>query len=189
MMTAKFLDQVLILIVSALMYFASFAFQVNMMKEFDLLPMASMLFIPASIKFIALLVGGFAGLAGLAIGSILVEVYILAIDLSFVSKSVHILAWLILPYICLLAYIQRYKLKGDLGNLNGYHVILMAVVMSFVSSLGTQLVSHGIYDDSYPLLKGVWSMMIGDISGIFLVFGVGIGLRRLFNQLVRNKIN
>ena len=49
--------------------------QVKVLGDFDFLPMVSILFIPAGVKFLAMLVGRGAGVFGVLVGVELVNLY------------------------------------------------------------------------------------------------------------------
>lgn len=66
-------------------YFCFFWLQVNGLQEFNLSPMASILFLPAGVKFLAMLVGGLWGVLGIAVGKIWVEQY-LGNDISLTGE-------------------------------------------------------------------------------------------------------
>ncbi len=57
----------------AALYFLLYQVQVKVLSDFDFLPMASILFIPAGIKFLAMVVGQAPGVVGIALGFALVE--------------------------------------------------------------------------------------------------------------------
>ena len=178
MTAAKFYESLIAAAFFAFAYFLTFLVQINVLKDFDFLPMASILFIPAGIKFVALLVGGGAGVVGLTIGWIFVEQH-LGSEFELGTALSHTFVWLLLPYICMTGYLKKYHLKSNLENLTAYHVLVLAMILSFVSSLGTQLLFVGLPDINYPLLKGIWSMSLGDFSGILVSLGLVLVVRRV----------
>ena len=161
----------------AVLYFLLFQVQVEVLSDFDFLPMASILFIPAGIKFLALVVG-------VALGFALVEINA-GKTLDLTAFLTHVLLWLVLPYALLRGYLAKSDLKNDLTALTTYQLFVMAVIVSFTSSLGIQLYFFGLYDPQYPVLKGVWSMTIGDLSGIFLLLAFVVAMRRVFARRTR----
>jgi len=52
----------------AVLYFLLYQVQVKVLSDFDFLPMASIFFIPAGIKFLAMVVGQGPGVVGIALG-------------------------------------------------------------------------------------------------------------------------
>jgi hypothetical protein len=176
-----FLSGLLLAISFAVAYFSLFWVQVNVLGEFDFLPMVSILFLPAGIKFLAMLVGRHWGLIGIAGGKLLVDRYFGSVS-SFTTEFPHLLVWLVIPYICLLTYLKQTNLSQKLDRLTAYHLVVVALLTSFVSSLGTQYYFFGLPEPSYPLLKAIWSMTIGDFSGILVTLGVVIFVRRFVKR-------
>jgi hypothetical protein len=163
----------------AVLYFLLYQVQVKVLSDFDFLPMASILFIPAGIKFLAMVVGQGPGVVGIALGFALVEINA-GKTLDLTAFLTHVLLWLVLPYALLRGYLAKSDLKNDLTALTTYQPFVMGVIVSLTSSLGTQLYFFGLHDPQYPVLKGVWSMTIGDLSGIFLSLAFVVAMRRVF---------
>ena len=163
----------------AALYFLLYQVQVKVLSDFDFLPMASILFIPAGIKFLAMVVGQGSGVLGIALGFALVEINA-GKTLEVTAFLTHVLLWLGLPYALLRGYLVKADLKNDLTTLTTYQLFVMAVIVSLTSSLGTQLYFFGLHDPQYPVLRGIWSMTIGDLSGIFLSLACVVAMRRVF---------
>ncbi|MEK9689855.1 MAG: hypothetical protein VW276_09550 [Burkholderiaceae bacterium] len=168
----------------AVLYFLLYQVQVKVLSDFDFLPMASILFIPAGIKFLAMVVGQGPGVVGIALGFALVEINA-GKTLDLTAFLTHVLLWLVLPYALLRGYLAKSDLKNDLTALTTYQPFVMGVIVSLTSSLGTQLYFFGLHDPQYPVLKGVWSMTIGDLSGIFLSLAFVVAMRRVFARRTR----
>ncbi len=168
----------------AALYFLLYQVQVKVLSDFDFLPMASILFIPAGIKFLAMVVGQAPGVVGIALGFALLEINA-GKTLDLTAFLTHVLLWLVLPYALLRGYLAKNDLKNDLTALTTYQLFVMAVIVSLTSSLGTQLYFFGLHDPQYPVLKGVWSMTIGDLSGIFLSLAFVVAMRRVFARRTR----
>ena len=182
--------------VFAASYFSLFWVQVNVLGEFDFLPMASILFLPAGVKFIAMLVGRHWGVVGIALGKVLVDIYSGSVsDLSeqiphlLVWQIPHLLVWLVAPYACMLIFLKQKDLSQTLDGLTTFDLVVLALIVSLVSSLGTQLYFFGMHEPGYPLLKGVWSMTLGDISGILFSLGAVIFIRRLLTSFADRQTN
>jgi len=182
--------------VFAASYFSLFWVQVNVLGEFDFLPMASILFLPAGVKFIAMLVGLHWGVVGIALGKVLVDIYSGSVsDLSeqiphlLVWQIPHLLVWLVAPYACMLIFLKQKDLSQTLDGLTTFDLVVLALIVSLVSSLGTQLYFFGMHEPGYPLLKGVWSMTLGDISGILFSLGAVIFIRRLLTSFADRQTN
>jgi hypothetical protein len=172
------IERVILTAVFALAYFSLFWVQVNVLGEFDFLPMASILFLPAGIKFLAMLVGRHWGVVGIALGKFLVDTYF-GYPGNAMDAATHIVLWLVLPYVCLLAYLVKKDTKQTLDDITTYDLIVLALIVSLTSSLGTQFYFFGMHEPGYPMLKAVWSMTIGDFSGVLVALGLVIVVRRL----------
>ena len=168
----------------AALYFLLYQVQVKVLSDFDFLPMASILFIPAGIKFLAMVVGQGPGVVGIALGFALVEINA-GKTLDLTAFLTHVLLWLVLPYALLRGYLAKSDLKNDLTALTTYQLFVMAVIVSLTSSLAIQLYFLGLFDPQYPVLKGVWSMTVGDLSGIFLSLAFVVAMRRVFARRTR----
>ena len=163
----------------AVMYFLLYQVQVQVLTDFDFLPMASILFLPAGVKFIAMVVGQAAGVMGIAIGMQLVERH-QGMPFDVLTAIPHLLVWLLLPYALLRAYLVKNHLTHDLSALTTYQLVVLASIASIVSSLGSQLYFLGLDNPQYPLLRGIWSMTVGDMSGIAVSLGFIVVVRRVF---------
>lgn len=163
----------------AVMYFLLFQVQVQVLTDFDFLPMASILFLPAGVKFIAMVVGQAAGVMGIAIGMQLVERH-QGMPFDVLTAIPHLFVWLFLPYALLRAYLVKNHLTHDLSALTTYQLVVLASIASIVSSLGSQLYFLGLDNPQYPLLRGIWSMTVGDMSGIAVSLGFIVVVRRVF---------
>ena len=163
----------------AVLYFLLYQVQVHVLTDFDFLPMASILFLPAGVKFIAMVVGQAAGVMGIAIGMQLVERH-QGMPFDVLTAIPHLLVWLLLPYALLRAYLVKNHLTHDLSALTTYQLVVLASIASIVSSLGSQLYFLGLDNPQYPLLRGIWSMTVGDMSGIAVSLGFIVVVRRVF---------
>jgi hypothetical protein len=154
---------------AAVTYFCSFVLQVEWLPAFDFLPTASIFFIPAGVKFVSVLLLRWWGLGGILVGRILVQLY-LGEEISLFHDSMEMLLWLLVPYLCMVGYMRVKEIQLSLENLTTYHVVVLSLIFSFTSSLGTQLLnSVSGYDTQVGLPKAIWAMTVGDFSGILLI--------------------
>ena len=169
-------------------YFCFCWLQVNGLQEFDFLPMASILFLPAGVKFLAMLVGGPWGVLGIAVGKIWVDQY-LGNDFSLTGEITHQLVWLIFPFACLHLYLQKKNLKYSLDAITTYDLLVLSVLVSFASSVATQLYFFEVSNPQFYILKGIWAMTLGDLSGIMLMFGLIIVAKRCISSINKGQTN
>jgi hypothetical protein len=90
------------------------------------------------------------------------------------------LLWLVFPYVFLSLYLSRKRLSDDLTRLSAYHLTVLAVGTSLISSAGAQLLFFLEKKPVYSLLQSAWSMSIGDISGILVTLLFVAAARRTF---------
>ena len=94
----------------AALYFLLYQVQVKVLSDYDFLPMARILFIPAGIKFLAMVVGQAPGVVGIALGFAWVEINAVK-TLDITAFLTHVLLWLVLPYVLLRGYLAKAGLK------------------------------------------------------------------------------
>ncbi len=163
----------------ALSYFLLFQFQIQVMGGFDFLPMVSLLFIPAGIKFLGMLIGRAWGVLGIFLGRTALDLH-LGNDIQSMWWVLNNLLWLVFPYVFLSLYLSRKRLSDDLTRLSAYHLTVLAVGTSLISSAGAQLLFFLEKKPVYSLLQSAWSMSIGDISGILVTLLFVAAARRTF---------
>ena len=134
----------------AALYFLLYQVQVKVLSDF--LPMASILFIPAGIKFLAMVVGQAPGVVGIALGFALVEINA-GKTLDLTAFLTHVLLWLVLPYVLLRGYLAKAGLRNDLTTLTTYQLFVMAAIVSLTSSLVTQLYFFGLLEMTLVWLR------------------------------------
>ena len=61
-------------------------------------------------------------------------------------------------------------------------VVALVIVVSLVSSIGSQLYWNGFDAAGVPLIRAIWGMFVGDIAGIFLALGVVLVTRKVFSR-------
>ena len=172
-------------ITAAITYFCFFVLQVKLMPDFDLLPKASIFFLPAGVKFLSVLLLGWWGLGGIMIGKILVQSY-LGEQISLLHDTMEMLLWLVVPYLCLVGYMQVKKIQPSLENLTTYHVVVLSIIFSFTSSLGTQLlVFVNSYQMQVGLPKAIWAMTVGDFTGILLILFLVASINKMLGSRQR----
>jgi|TARA_B110000503_G_scaffold12565_1_gene17118 hypothetical protein len=162
-------------------YFLFYMVQVKVLGDFDFLPMVSILFIPAGVKFLAMLVGRGAGVFGVLVGVELVNLYT-GKSLDMLQIGLHAVGWILLPYACMVAYLRQREHGQNLIGLTTFDVIALVIVVSLVSSIGSQLYWNGFDAAGVPLIRAIWGMFVGDIAGIFLALGVVLVTRKVFSR-------
>ena len=168
----------MLILVFSLLYLAVFWVQINVLSGFDLFPSASILFLPAGIKLMCMLSGHWHGLLGLYIGKLAVEVWILGSPWTLQMCLIEPLLWIVPAYVTLMWVMRRLGVEPDLSNVTTYHVLVIAFSASLVTSLFVQSYLVWVGEVHREWLKAVWSMTVGDTSGIVLTLVLVAWFRR-----------
>ena len=119
------------------------------------------------------------------IGKILVQSY-LGEQISLLHDTMEMLLWLVVPYLCLVGYMQVKKIQPSLENLTTYHVVVLSIIFSFTSSLGTQLLEFvNSYQMQVGLPKAIWAMTVGDFTGILLILFLVASINKMLGSRQR----
>jgi K+-sensing histidine kinase KdpD len=163
----------------AIAYFLVYFFQVHVMTDFEFLPSASLLFLPAGVKLLAMLSGRWHGLLGLYLGKLSVDFFLLDAAFAFEILVTHPVIWILPAFVALQLVMGYFKVTDDLSNLKTVHLIFIAMVTSLTSALAMQ--THLVFADEAHIswVKGVWSMAMGDVSGIVCTLMVVMIWRRM----------
>ncbi len=162
-------------------YFLFYMVQMKVLGDFDFVPTVSIFFIPAGVKFLAMLVGRGAGVFGVLVGVELVNLYV-GKPLNLLEIGLHAVVWILLPYACMVAYLKQRERGQNLIGLTIFDVITLAILVSMVSSLGSQLYWNGFDAAGVQLVLAIWGMLVGDVAGIFLAMVVVLVTRKVFSR-------
>lgn len=142
-------------------------FQLNYLNEFELLPFASILYLPAGIKVVALLTLRFPGALGAYAGWCLFNEFSYELA-SGLDALILPLIWTFVPYLTLQQVLKRLGLSEDLKLMTTYHLVVIAFAVSIANALVIQGYLHIESMEVGHYLRAVWSMTAGDVSGIVL---------------------
>lgn len=163
----------------ACLFIGAFYTQFHFFTAFDFLPSASILFLPAGVKLLAMVVGRWWGILGLFVANDIIEYVFNELPLGFEPYVVRPLVYLLVPYLVLQLLMRQNSIAKDLANLTVYHIVLLAITTSFVGSFVFQWYLYNVSGGHIDLSSAVWSMTVGDVSGIFVSLVLVILLRRL----------
>ena len=141
----------------------------------------SLVFIPAGVKMLCLLVGGVPAIVGLFLASLYLNLVLWA-NLSL-AASLYFAMIAVGTYAAVVYLIRRlFQIRPDLSNLNYLHIILLCVIASFSNGFGHNLVylSQGVTAPDELISKST-AMAFGDFLGCFLIvmlFHAGITATR-----------
>jgi hypothetical protein len=130
----------------------------------------SWIFLPAAIRMLAVMLLGWAGVAGLYIGSL----SLLGSMFEFDPLGAFIVAGLSsVPCLIAARLVQRLlKVRSDLAGMSGRQLLIFGLAGGFLSSMG-----HTLYfayaAQSLEPVEGFVPMFVGDTLGTFIVLYLG----------------
>lgn len=158
----------------AAVYYLAFWIQVHWLASFDFVQGVSLLFLPAGIKMLAIVVGGAWGIGGVFVTSMLLSRFVWG-DQGFVYALLAQIVWAGVPYLTYQILKRQLQIDEMLLSLKGSHIVLIAIAISLTSSLADRSFRYaagqlegGMFNTS------VWAMMLGDVGGIVLVLSLTV---------------
>lgn len=133
------------------------------------LPGVSLIFIPAGVKLLCLLVGGVPALVGLFASSLYLNILLWS-DLSFTSAFYFAVIGVGSYGAAVFIVMRYYQIKQDLSNLNYWHIIVLSVAASLLNGFGQNFLyfTQGV-TASGELFSKSTAMVFGDFLGCFLI--------------------
>jgi hypothetical protein len=126
----------------------------------------SWVFLPAAIRMLSVMIGGWAGSLGLFLGAMTTNAMIIGLDLlsSLMLATLCALGPLAAVYLC----IRWFKLPQDFAGLQRSQLFVFAIVGAFFNAI-----PHNIYFFLTGMSQSVWAglvpMFIGDLFGTLVV--------------------
>lgn len=158
----------------AVVYYLAFWIQVHGLASFDFVQGVSLLFLPAGIKMLAIVVGGAWGIGGVFVTSMLLSRFVWG-DQGFAYVLLAQIVWAGVPYLTYQLLQRQLQIDEMLLSLKGSHIATIAVATSLTSSLADRSFRYaagqlegGMFNTS------VWAMMLGDIGGIVVVLSLAV---------------
>lgn len=171
-------EKVLISALFFIAYWSAFKLQNVISTELEYTQGVSLVFLPAGVKLLAILLGGVWGLVGVALAA-----YVLAIEVwnhsSVFDNITHIVAWLILPYMAIKVLLFKWGVSADLAELTYPRLLVLTLVFTSVGAVTTRLHAVMVYNSDAEILQtSMLAMAFGDFVGVGIVVGltVGVGL-------------
>jgi hypothetical protein len=146
-------------------YWASFRLNTVITPWLEYAPGASLLFLPAGVKLVALFVAGGWGVLGLGLAALLMaaEVWTGAKLTALVG---NIVVWLGVPYLLIEWLLRLQHIRRDLSNLTVPSLLLIAIAVAVLGSAANSAYAvwvHGRSGDDY--LAAALAMAVGDFVG------------------------
>ncbi len=157
------------------------SFQLNQLLDQYMLfaPGVSLIFIPAGVKLLCLLVGGLPAAIGLFAASIYLSV---ALWTDLPTLSIYYFALIsVASHAAAIALVMgRFKIRTDLGNLNYWHIVALSALAGILNGFAHNVVylTQGVTSPADFFGKAT-AMAFGDFLGCFVVvllFNLGISL-------------
>ena len=132
-------------------------------------PGISLIFIPAGIKLLCLLVGGAPAVVGIFISGIYLSLTLWtaqAVGFSLLIATIGVASYWLAVY----GVMRRFKIEQSLANLNFWHILLLSACASFLNGLGVNLAYFSSSITGVDeLLRNVLAMAYGDFLGCFVI--------------------
>ena len=146
----------------------------------EVAPLVSLVFLPAVLRPVAVLLFGIPGAVGLMLGSALTipTIETLNVFLVLTILSNGLVAWVVLAFMRLMP-IYRSELTADMSGLTLRTVIVLASLTALVSSLTNSFI-YSLSPDLSESSGLILFMLVGDTIGALLM----LYLLSIFSQLV-----
>lgn len=161
-------------VIFATAYYLAFWVQVHLLGNFDFLQGVSLLFVPAGIKILAIVVGGSWGIGGVFVSSILLSRVVWG-DNGFAYALLSQIVWAGVPFLTYQIIKRQLRIDDMLQSLRGGHIVLIAIVTSLASSLADRCFRYAFGQISGDIFTtSVWAMALGDMGGIVVVLSIAV---------------
>ncbi len=160
------------------------SFQVNSLFSpwVEYAPGASLVFLPAGVKLVALLVAGGWGALGLAVAAVLMAADVWTAAGAYELLG-NIVVWLGVPYMIIESVLRIQGVKRDLSNLTFAPLLFITVAATVVGSAASSayaVFAHGRKIDDY--LATASAMAVGDFVGAGLMLMLTISALKLLKK-------
>ena len=130
-------------------------------------PGAHIVHLPSGLKIFMVLVTGLTGSLAIALVGFLwsslymfKENYLLSLVLAVVSG--------LIPWLSIHILNKKIQLNPDLSDLTWKKLLALVLIFALLNSTCLQLIVYA-FGESTELFNGIWVMLVGDITGIFIV--------------------
>ncbi len=168
---------ILFVLVVALAWFALFELNAWLFSRIHLTGFISWIFLPAAIRMLAVMVGGWTGTLGLFLGAILTNLSLL----KYEPFNIVMLAGLsaLGPLVAFNLCTRWLKLPRDLAGLHHSQLLVFAVAGAILNTFPHNLYFYftGLSPDAW---SGIVPMFVGDLVGTLIVLYLASLAVRLF---------
>jgi hypothetical protein len=181
----NYLAQIATALVASVMLVGSFKVNQNLDYLMLFAPGVSLIFIPAGVKLLCILVGGLPAAIGVYIGSVYLSTLMWTQVPSMGNMFMALIA--VATYgLAVYLVMQKFRIKPDLSNLNYWHVIWLSSAASLMNGFGLNVAyfSQGVTTASEFFSKST-AMAFGDFLGCFVIvmlFNIAIQIVKKFRS-------
>jgi len=165
----------------ALLWVALYQFNAWLFDEIHLTGFISWIFLPAAIRMLSVMIGGWTGALGLFVGALLTNLNLLMFEPlnAVVIAALSALGPLVAVYLCT----RWLRLPNDLAGLQRSQLLVFAVAGAVFN-----VFPHNLYfyltGLSYDAWSGILPMFVGDLAGTLIVlylasFSIRLVLKRV----------
>ncbi len=173
---------ILFVLVVALAWFALFELNAWLFSRIHLTGFISWIFLPAAIRMLAVMVGGWTGTLGLFLGAILTNLSLL----KYEPFNIVMLAGLsaLGPLVAFNLCTRWLKLPRDLAGLHHSQLLVFAVAGAIFNTFPHNLYFYftGLSPDAW---SGIVPMFVGDVAGTLIMLYLASLAVRLFTKGAR----
>lgn len=170
----------LIILISSLLYGLSFSINTYFLDYFSHSLGISWIFLPAGLRLLLTLMFASSGAIGIAISSILINIFFFFEDLAL-GIGAGIISGLA-PFLARYLAFKGMDLKTNLDTLSGPKLINCILIYSLISPLLHQALFTALNPDN-PFLENLGVMIIGDLIGtIIFVYVAKLIIFRIKNR-------
>lgn len=160
----------------ALAYLLFYRLNAWLFDEIKVSDFVSWIFLPAAIRMVAVLLLGWAGVAGLFIGSLLTIVPVLVQDPAHALTLATLSS--VMPILAARAVQKLAGISTDLSGLMARHLFLFSLAGGLVNSVA-HIAYFMLHDETLSHLGSLPAMFVGDTVGtLVMLYGAAIIMRR-----------
>lgn len=158
-------QHLLLALTFGLLYFFSLLIQKQWVSPSLYIGAISLFYLPAGVKLLAIMLGGWAGLLGVSAVALIYTANLWS-EPTWLSPA-FTATWAGVPFVTYHLCLRLMRLDTSLKGLNAFQVLIMALVVSYGGSMACQALLHaaGIHPSEW-VISNVLAMGFGDFTGI-----------------------
>jgi hypothetical protein len=137
----------------------------------------SLIWLPAFVKIISVMLFGWRGAIGLGLGCISV----MDTDRSIEILALNVVNWTILPLLAIQLSLQMFKVPSTLAGIRHWHIIVVAGIEGALYAL-TQTILYVMNTPGTNIVDTISGLFIGEVTGTVIVVYTGSLLLRAWQH-------